>query len=87
VELEATIRADVVEFVVTNYLFGDTEQTPADEESLVEGGIIDSTGILELILFLEERFGVEVSDAETIPQNLGSIANIVRFVGSKSAAA
>jgi acyl carrier protein len=73
----------LTEFIVTNYLFGDVASVPRDDDSLVEGGIIDSTGILELIEFIESRFGVEVSDSETVPENLGSIANLTRFVLSK----
>jgi acyl carrier protein len=79
------IRTDVIDFIVANYLFGDVSRLPSDDESLVESGIIDSTGILELIEFLEERFGIEVSDSETIPDNLGSVANLTRFVEGKQA--
>jgi acyl carrier protein len=84
--VDSQIRADVSEFVVTNYLFGDSSAAPGDDDSLVESGIIDSTGILELIEFLESRFGIEVSESETVPTNLGSIANLVSFVTAKRAA-
>jgi len=75
------IRGELTEFIVTNYLFGDTARVPRDDDSLVEEGIIDSTGILELIEFLGSRFGVEVS--ETVPENLGSISVLTKFVMSK----
>jgi acyl carrier protein len=81
--VDAQIRAELTEFIVTNYLFGDITRVPRDDDFLVEEGIIDSTGILELIEFLEYRFGVEVSDSETVPQNLGSISNLTMFVMSK----
>ena len=81
--MDGQIRADLTEFVVTNYLFGDVTQAPRDDTSLVEEGIIDSTGILELIEFLEYHFDIEVSEAETVPENLGSISNLTRFVMSK----
>jgi acyl carrier protein len=81
--VDAGIRADVVDFIVSNYLFGDAARTPQDEESLVESGVVDSTGILELIEFLESRFGIEVSEAETVPDNLDSVANLTRFVEEK----
>jgi acyl carrier protein len=77
------IRAELTEFIVTNYLFGDVTRAPRDDDSLVENGIVDSTGILELIEFLESRFGVEVSEAETVPQNLGSISSLTEFVMCK----
>lgn len=84
--MDDQVRAELTDFVVANYLFGDVARTPADDESLVEGGVIDSTGILELIEFLELHFGIEVSEAETVPQNLGTISRLIRFVVSKKAA-
>jgi acyl carrier protein len=76
----------LVEFIVTNYFFGDTARVPRDDDSLVEEGIIDSTGILELIEFLESHFEVEVSESETVPENLGSISNLTEFIMSKRSA-
>jgi acyl carrier protein len=81
--VDTQIRAELAEFIVTNYLFGDIAQTPGDDDNLVEEGIIDSTGILELIEFLEFHFGIEVSEAETLPENLGSISSLNKFVRSK----
>ena len=78
-----TIRSDVTEFIVTNYLFSDVARTPLDDDALVEDGIIDSTSVLELIDFLESHFGIEVTDAETVPENLGSVSALTRFVMSK----
>jgi len=77
------IREELTEFIVTNYLFGDTARVPRGDDSLVEEGIIDSTGILELIEFLGSRFGVEVSESETVPENLGSISSLTELVMSK----
>jgi acyl carrier protein len=59
---------------------------PADDDSLLETGVLDSTGVLELIEFLEEDFGVQVTDAETVPENLGSIAGLTRYLTEKSSA-
>lgn len=77
------IQAELTEFIVTNFLFGDIQRTPQDGDALVEEGIIDSTGILELIEFLESHFHIEVSEAETVPENLGSISSLTEFVMSK----
>jgi acyl carrier protein len=77
------IQEELIEFIVTNYLFGDTARVPRDDDSLVEEGIIDSTGILELIEFIGSRFGVEVSESETVPENFGSISSLTEFVMSK----
>lgn len=81
--METQIRSELTEFIVTNYLFGDITRVPQDDDSLIEMGIIDSTGILELIEFLESRFGIQVSESETIPENLGSISSLTDFVTSK----
>lgn len=83
--MEVQVRAEVAEFIVNNYLFGDAIKVPGDEDSLVEEGIVDSTGILELIEFLESHFGIEVSEAETVPENLDSISRLTKFVVSKKA--
>ena len=81
--MDAQIRAELTEFIVTNFLFGDVAAVPRDDDALVEEGVIDSTGILELIEFLESHFGVEVSEAETVPENLGSISSLTEFVMTK----
>lgn len=81
--MEQDIKAELINFIVTNYLFGDESRTPAETDSLVDDGVIDSTGILELIEFLEAQFGIEVTEAETIPKNLDSVSNLTRFVSSK----
>lgn len=72
-------------FIVENFLFGDEAGIPADDESLIGSGVVDSTGVLELVDFLEEDLGVTVADHETVPANLDSIENIVAFVVRKNA--
>jgi acyl carrier protein len=84
---DSPVRTELIDFVVSNYLFGDATRAPRDEDGLVEQGIIDSTGILELIEFLESHFRIEVSEADTVPANLGSIACLARFVEMKRAEA
>lgn len=69
-------------FIVDNFLFGDGDDLK-EETSFLEGGIIDSTGILELITFLEETYNVKIEDAELVPENLDSIANVAKFIGQK----
>lgn len=72
------------EFISTAYLFGDDSRMPSDTDSLLETGVLDSTGVLELIEFLEETYGFTVEDQETVPENLGSIAGLTRYVLSKT---
>lgn len=81
------IAQQVREFILSNYLFTDDATKLNDTESLMQSGTMDSTGILELIMFLEERFGIKVADDEMIPANLDSVANVVAFIERKRAAA
>ncbi len=81
-----SIRQRVRQFILTNYLFTDDEQKLADGSSLMESGTMDSTGILELIMFLEESFGIKVADDEMVPANLDSVVNVVGFIERKQAA-
>jgi len=73
----------VRDFVVKNFLFGDGESLK-DDTSFIKEGIIDSTGILELIMFLEETYGIEIKDTELVPDNMDSLQNIARFVQKKT---
>ena len=68
------------QFVSDNFLFGKTTGAVGDDDSFLEKGIIDSTGVLELVAFLEERYGIKVADRELVPENLDSINNLTRFL-------
>jgi len=81
--IEQTIR----NYILENYLFTDDQSTLQNDESFLNKGIIDSTGILEVISFLESEFGVKVEDREMIPENLDSVNNLVKYVSAKQAAA
>ena len=72
----------VHEFIVENFLFGDGEQL-TNETSFLDSGIIDSTGILELITFLEETYNIAIEDDELIPENLDSLNNVAKFIEQK----
>ena len=71
-------------FARANFLFGDGNYPLADELSLVDSDLVDSTGILEMVTFLEETFGISLADADIVPDNLDSIDRIARFVSLKS---
>lgn len=75
------------QFITDNFLFGLQGQTFSDDDSLLEKRIIDSTGVLELIAFLDATFGIKVGDDELLPENLDSINRLVRFIEKKSKAA
>lgn len=74
------------DYIVNNFLFGD-DQGLDDTTSFLESGIIDSTGILEVIGFLEDNFNIKVTDEELIPENLDSIGVIMCYLERKRAAA
>lgn len=82
--MEALIQ-ELRRFIVDNFLFGDESErfAFADDESFQERGIVDSTGILELIAHLEEKYGIVVADDELVPENLDSLYRIARFVEQK----
>jgi acyl carrier protein len=65
-------------------MYGHSTDFLADESSFLENGVIDSTGVLELINYIEGRFGIKVEDEELIPKNLDSIGGLIRFIESKS---
>jgi acyl carrier protein len=77
------VRREVTTFIVDNFLFGNKADAPAPEASFMETGLIDSTGVLEIIAHLESKYAVSVADDEMVPQNLDSVANIAAFVVRK----
>ena len=70
-------------FISENFLFRDDGDAIAHDQSLLDAGIIDSTGVLELVCFLETTFGIEVQDDEMLPENLDSIRAISSYVSRK----
>ena len=77
------IAESVRKFLTTNFYIADPDDL-ANDASLLGRGIVDSTGILEVVAFLESEFGVSVADEEMLPANLDSINNIAAFVQRKS---
>lgn len=80
------IKTAVREFVVENFLYRDGAEGLADTDSFLEGGLIDSTGVLELVTFLESSFGIRISDPEVVPENLDSVERVAAFVRRKRGA-
>lgn len=70
-------------YILENFLFTSDPSALEDKSSLLELGLIDSTGILELVFFVEETFGFKVADSDLIPENFDSVANIAHFVEAK----
>lgn len=84
--MTSDIKRQVRDFIANNFMMGG-EADFGDEASFVDNHIIDSTGFLELIMYLEETFHIQVADAEMVPDNLDSLSNIERYVQRKCAAA
>ena len=80
-----SIKQTIRRYVLENFLFTDDEAALQDDDSFLAGGIIDSTGVLEIMLFIEEAFDIKVEDDEMLPENLDSIKNLVTFIQRKQA--
>lgn len=75
-------KQQIRNFVTSNFYVADPAALQ-DEASLLDQGIIDSTGVLEVIFFIEENFGIKVEDGEMLPENLDSVERIASFVERK----
>jgi acyl carrier protein len=75
-------RQSIRSFIVENFLFG-RDNGLKDDTSLLEQGIIDSTGVMELVAHVEKTYGITVADDELLPENLDSINAIVKFLERK----
>lgn len=81
------VKDQIKQYILETYLFTSDTSALGDDESFLDRGIIDSTGVLELIFFLEEEFKVKIADDELLPENLDSVSRLTAFVERKRAAA
>lgn len=77
------IKAEVRTFIVDNFMMGMNPGELADKDSLLDKGIVDSTGVLELVGFIEETFEIQIDDEELIPENLDSVEKITAYINKK----
>jgi len=77
------IKKKIKTFIINNFLLGVGSNNLNDDGSFLEKGIVDSTGILEVVSFIEESFDIKVEDEELLPDNLDSINHLVNFVQKK----
>ncbi len=77
------IQTQIRRYILENFLFTSDEGRLQNTDSFLEAGIVDSTGILELLMFLEEAFGVEVEDEEVLPSNFDSVERLTRYIQRK----
>ena len=78
------IESQVRNFIIENYMYGQSPESLRDTDSFLSLGVIDSAGILELVAFLEQTFGFQVNDDELLPENLDSIAQVAAYVRRKT---
>jgi len=78
--MDTNTKEKIKGFIIENFLFGEDSDLN-DDTSFLEEGIIDSTGVLELIEYLEEEFDIEIDDEDMIPENLDSLNNLEQFIG------
>lgn len=79
-----TINEKLREFITDNFLFGDTSKALNDGDSFLEKGIIDSTGVVHLVSYVEEAFGITVNDEEILPENFDTLSRLAQFVQKKT---
>jgi acyl carrier protein len=81
----ATIRQTIHEHIQFNFLFDGNEGDFDDDTSLVESGVVDKTGILEIVLFVEETYGIEAPESDLTPDNFDTVNNITAYVARRMA--
>ena len=77
------IKEKVKTYIIENFLLGNVSDALTDDDSFLEKGIIDSTGILELVSFVQETFNIKIDDMELVPDNLDSLNNLEAFITKK----
>ena len=77
------LKADIRKYIIDNFLYGQDDNTLGDDVSFLENGIIDSTGVLELVSFVQETYGIRVQDDELIPNNFDSLRKLETFIMKK----
>lgn len=80
------VLQSVREFIETNFLFREGRDSVGETESLLDAGLIDSTGVLELVTFLESQFSLTMADEDIVPENLDSVQQIAAYVQRQLAA-
>lgn len=78
-------RQTIKRYILKNFLFSDDDTAIGDQDSLVRGGVLDSTGIYELILFVEEEFKLTIAPEEMVPENFDTLESMDAFIQRKLA--
>lgn len=78
-----SVESQIHRYILENFLFTNEDGRLRDDTSFLEEGIVDSTGVLELVMFVEETFGLTVEDTEILPENFDSVERLARYVRMK----
>ncbi|HQZ01330.1 MAG TPA: acyl carrier protein [Thauera sp.] len=81
-----SIEAKIRHYILENLMFTDDGSRLPNDASLLDRGVIDSTGVLEIVMFLEEEFAIKIKDSEMLPENFDSVNNLAAFVQRLQAA-
>ena len=79
-----SIENEIKSYIVENFMFSDNGNELAEDASFLEEGIVDSTGVLELVMFVEETFNIAVEDQEIVPENFDSVGQLTAYVRRKN---
>ena len=83
---DLTVEEKIRKYISESFLFSDNGYPYGDEVSFLENGVVDSMNVMELVVFVEDNFGIKVDDAEIVPMNFDSVSNLARFVREKNTA-
>jgi acyl carrier protein len=81
---ETSTKTLIRRYVLENFLYTDDENLLQDDVSFLENGVVDSTGVLELVLFVEDTFGIPVQDEEIVPENFDSVNRLAQYVETQA---
>jgi acyl carrier protein len=79
-----TVEKQIKQYVAENFLFSDDGYQLSEDASFLEEGIVDSTGVLELVMFVEETFNITVEDEDIVPENFDSVSCLAAYVRRKA---
>lgn len=78
-----SVEQQIKTYIAENFMFSSNGFHLDEDESFLDAGVVDSLGVLELVTFVEETFGVQVSDEEIVPDNFDSVNNLAAYIGRK----
>jgi len=86
VKVKKSIEERIRAYIAENILFSGNGYPHADDTSFLEEGIVDSMGIMELVTFVDESFGITVEDEEVVPDNFDSVSRLAAYIRRKAPA-